>query len=205
MERSSQEWIPRDTSEPIRQGDIFAWTAAGQRASPWRLFGVVITADCDLTHGKYGDVLSYCPIIPVLDFISLQWVPETRGKLLSAQVSKVHALVDRQKNLYSPSYDAPIAPELIIPWLQRRGANGLADDLGLPAGDHRAQLVAALDVLSIIQNLRCSGPLQEDIAVLARARCGLRIPPQPPCKRKPADSGPSTKLGSRVYQVTYFS
>src|SRR4051812_43937524 len=69
------EWEPRELSEPLRQGDVFRWTLRGE-PDRWRAYGIVVTADCDFANAKHRGVLSYCPILPLADFLAIHWLPE---------------------------------------------------------------------------------------------------------------------------------
>lgn len=60
----------------LRQGDIFAAHPGTQNwQDPWRRFGVIISADCDLAQGKTGPNLVYIPIVGLHTYIKDVWLP----------------------------------------------------------------------------------------------------------------------------------
>lgn len=70
----------------IRQGDVFQFfTGPGPRprsGDDWAAyFGVAVTANCDLVHGKHAGVLSYAPVVPVNVYASLIALPRVMERL----------------------------------------------------------------------------------------------------------------------------
>lgn len=50
---------------PLRQGDVLELLTS-QEGDDWSAhYGVLVTADCDLAHGKSGGVVTYVPAVPV--------------------------------------------------------------------------------------------------------------------------------------------
>lgn len=61
----------------MRQGDIFAAHPGTENwANPWRRFGVILTADCDLEQQKGGPSLVYVPIIGLKTYLADVWLPD---------------------------------------------------------------------------------------------------------------------------------
>lgn len=60
----------------LRQGDIFAaHPNSANWNDPWRRFGVVLSADCDLAQRKAGRTLVYAPIVGLPTYLSHVWLP----------------------------------------------------------------------------------------------------------------------------------
>jgi hypothetical protein len=60
---------------PLRQGDVLQLLAS-KDADDWSAhFGVLVTADCDLAHGKSGGVVTYVPAVPVEVYVQAFILP----------------------------------------------------------------------------------------------------------------------------------
>src|SRR5206468_2377213 len=62
-----------DDDRPIRQGDIVQWE---QQDSPWKSVAVIVTADCDIAQKKHAGILSYVPIVTLVDYWRLITLPK---------------------------------------------------------------------------------------------------------------------------------
>ena len=66
----------------LRQGDIFvAHPGTPNWQDPWRRFGVILSADCDIAQGKTGKNLVQVPIIGLNTYLADVWIPDQAGKL----------------------------------------------------------------------------------------------------------------------------
>ena len=63
-----------DPREPIRQGDIFTWRTP---EPPWKSHGVVVTADCDISKRKHAGIISYVPVLPLVEYWRLFSLPKS--------------------------------------------------------------------------------------------------------------------------------
>lgn len=79
-----------DPEQPLRQGDIVAaQPGTDSWKNPWTRFGVVLTADCDLAHGKSGPNLVYVPVLDHNAYIADVWLPAEAENLARAGHEKV--------------------------------------------------------------------------------------------------------------------
>src|SRR3954464_13201303 len=71
----------------LRQGDIFAAHPQTENwGDPWRRFGVILTADCDLEKGKGGPSLVFVPIVGLQTYLSDVWIPTHASDLYDSAV-----------------------------------------------------------------------------------------------------------------------
>ncbi|MCH7876487.1 MAG: hypothetical protein IH965_14490 [Gemmatimonadetes bacterium] len=169
------EWIRRDLSEPVGQGDIFKWVPRYQR-DPWFTFGIIVTADCDIAHHKHWNSLSYCPVLRLRDFVRIFWLPGYLKKQHGHLLRNAAQAVSRMRRRYSRNYDFDIEEALILPWLLRRGAHGVAEDLSVPEGPDREKLILSLEILLMLDESLPSSDLREQLTALACARCNALRP-----------------------------
>jgi hypothetical protein len=79
-----------DPEHPLRQGDVVAAQPGTESwENPWTRFGVVLTADCDLAHGKSGPNLVYVPILDHHAYVADVWLPAEADDLARAGRDKL--------------------------------------------------------------------------------------------------------------------
>jgi len=161
------EWVSRDLSEPLRQGDVFRWIGATDATHPWKRYGIVVTADCDVALDKHRGALSYCPVLILEDFLRLFWLPDE----LSRQLEYLYGLVVIDlvglKQKYASQYDQPIDGDVIKGWLERRRPEGIATDLQVPKGIEREALVSRLTICDRLERAPSLTTLADQVSVLA--------------------------------------
>jgi hypothetical protein len=78
----------------LRQGDIFAAHPGTENwRDPWRRFGVILTADCDIAQGKSGPNLVYVPIVGLHTYLADVWVPSLASKLHERGLERINKLL----------------------------------------------------------------------------------------------------------------
>ena len=87
----SDEYESVMDSTPIRQGDVFEWVGEN-RLRPWKFYGIVVTADCDLANSKTAGRLSYVPALVAEDYLWHFWMGK---KLDLAHQSAMSALLKK--------------------------------------------------------------------------------------------------------------
>ncbi|WGR69816.1 MULTISPECIES: hypothetical protein [unclassified Bradyrhizobium] len=149
---------------PLRQGDVFVWVdRAYQR--PWRTFGVVITADCDLAQNKTKGLLSYLPALTFEDYVWSFWRPERFVPLLDRLRIKAVDRLNKTILRFNPSRK-PISEEAGLAWIKRTAPGQLAQEIGLTdPGQLRDFCSTIEDFLSIDQLLQAETP---DLPLLNR-------------------------------------
>ena len=192
------ECVSRELSEPVLQGDVFRWIRPDP-ADAWSIFGVIVTADCDLAHNKHRGSLSYCPVLRIEDFLRLFWLPDELIRQKGIVLKKAGELIGALQRLYSPGYDKEIDSQLVLPWLGRRGRAGVADDLGVPDGAERRDLLAQLGVLEKVEEGVQSVLLDRQLDAITVARIGKV---EPTAAQHQAERDRTWKdVGSRVRKL----
>jgi hypothetical protein len=82
----TDEFEKVDDASQINQGDVFEWMD-DNKTRPWRNYGIVVTADCDLEHKKTDGLVSFVPALIAEDYLWHFWkekrLASTRKQLLS--------------------------------------------------------------------------------------------------------------------------
>lgn len=150
-------------SEPIRQGDVFAWEQKN-RSHPWQMYGLVITADCDLINNKTWGRLSYLPILTFEDYIWLFWRPRAFTQFLKDLhikcAKRVSNALKKQDSLH-----AGVSPDGVTAWLRRAGVDGLVAEIPHLEPGHAADLRRILGLLEMSDNVMASKSPRLDLLV----------------------------------------
>jgi hypothetical protein len=134
--------------DAVSQGDVFEWVDAER---PWRTYGVVVTADCDLAREKHGGFISYVPAMLSNDFIWARWRIERFGGELQQHLDKSARRVSGR--LASGGGAANVSADAIRSWLERSGADSVLDDMGVTAPGDRATLANVLKPAELLVTL----------------------------------------------------
>lgn len=106
----------------LRQGDIFAAHPGTENwTNPWRRFGVILTADCDLEQQKGGPSLVYVPIIGLKTYLADVWIPDHAAGLFELATRQAEkALAELNDHRVTPRH------------LLRQSAEEISKQLGMP-------------------------------------------------------------------------
>lgn len=130
-----------DDDRRIRQGDVFQWLENSGR-DPWTELGVVVTADCDITHEKHGGILSYVPLLDLRDYLALFQLP---AKVDRATLPIREQLVRTIRTLQverAPGFPEPVSEAAALRWVRDVSAEGVANELNVPTGKGRDRFIA---------------------------------------------------------------
>ncbi|HZW12920.1 MAG TPA: hypothetical protein VFF81_06990 [Noviherbaspirillum sp.] len=131
-----------DASE-LRQGDIFAAHPGTENwQDPWRRFGVIISADCDLAQRKTGPNLVFVPIVGLPTYVKDVWLPAQIESLDESCRQKLEkALVQAQGK--------PIAARHAMSWSESE----LVNHFDKSGGADKDALARAIELRALILQL----------------------------------------------------
>lgn len=127
-----------DPLSELRQGDVFEWN--GPAADPWRRYGIVVTADCDIAHEKNAGILSYVPLLAVTDYLAAFYLPKQIARLLIRVDEKLVSLVRGLQSANLPAFPSPLTPDVVTSWLDETAPESVADEIKADGAD-REQLL----------------------------------------------------------------
>src|SRR5712672_1863918 len=67
----NDEWINQGADEPVRQGDLLL--SRDPNTGHIADLCIVITADCDIAHQKFGKQLACLRVAPLRDYFRTDW------------------------------------------------------------------------------------------------------------------------------------
>src|ERR1700761_1245649 len=113
------EYEPIEDIDVPSQGDVLEWM--GQfREVPWKTFGVIVTADCDLARDKHRGVISYIPAWLTEDFVWSYWRPDKLTAKLDDLIKKSVSRVAKWREKQG-SGNGTLSAEAFRSWLARVG------------------------------------------------------------------------------------
>lgn len=130
-----------DDDRRIRQGDVFEWLEKGDR-DPWTIFGLVVTADCDIAHAKHRGILSYVPLLDLRDYLALFHLPAKVERAATPLREQIVRTIRGLQAERAPEFPEPISEPAALRWVREVTADGVADELNVPAGKDRERFVA---------------------------------------------------------------
>jgi hypothetical protein len=152
---------------PLRQGHIFEWLKCDE---PWKLLGVIVTADCDIVERKYVGVLSYVPVLDVRDYLSLFVFPNFIQRGLRPTGAELATLIRRYQAKNHPEFSVPLSSEAALAWAASVSADELASELQIDDGRDRAKFMELAQAYLELRSVSNAGNYDDMIGVLAKAR-----------------------------------
>jgi hypothetical protein len=136
---------------PLRQGDIFTWVDRA-RQRPWRTFGIVITADCDLAQEKTKGQLSYLPILNFEDYIWTYWRVDKFSPVLARLQIMTLERLNKTLTRLRPNQKA-VSQEAGLAWVGRTESGELAEEIGLRDPGQARDFCAVIENYKLVERL----------------------------------------------------
>lgn len=155
----------------VRQGDVFEWLGRGHK-DPWTHLGIIVTADCDITHAKHRGILSYVPVLALSDYVALFHFP---AKVTKASAPLRDQLVKALRAFQAErasDFPQPISIEAALRWIRELSPEGVIRELDVPAGKQQDEFLSlARDYLAFESGVQ-DGTFEalRDALVLLRSR-----------------------------------
>lgn len=172
---------------PIRQGDVIQWLNAEE--DPWRALGVIVTADCDIAHEKHRGILSYVPLLAVIDYLGLMWLPNRLDRICKPYRESIISIVRRNQADNLPSFTKPISESEVLRWIATDRPDEIANTLQIPHGKDRDQFNQNANDFLRARNVLEAGSSEAMLEVLLNLRMKQ--------VRKPENAVASTRIEVR--------
>lgn len=165
------EWFVPDPSAPVRQGDILL--SRHPKSGRVEEVCVVITADCDISKGKFGRQLACLRILHLDDYIRTVWSSRKLQKALKDETARVRSQVARWHTRLLVGSESSLSGEALTAWVRREDPASMCDSLQVPDSD-RKKIIAALtsfrNALSTLDDKRDCDKLSQYLAFRAASR-----------------------------------
>lgn len=139
------EWFLPEPDVPIRQGDVLI--SRDPRTGILDEVCLVITADCDISKGKFGRQLACLRVLTVKDYVAHIWAKRKLDKLIKEETKKLRAQLAKWHSL-ATGQESTLTEEAAKIWISRAEPSAICDALNVPDDGSRKKL------LSILANYR---------------------------------------------------
>lgn len=148
----NSEWHIPDASIPVRQGDLLI--CRDPQKGIVEEICLVITADCDISKGKFGRQLACLRVISFADYLRTIWADRKLRRTVETETDKVRAQMVKWHTRQIGA-DSNLSAEAVTEWVQRVEPGAICDELAVPETDakkFKATLTAFRSALSVLQN-----------------------------------------------------
>ncbi|MGF6570850.1 hypothetical protein ABH945_002961 [Paraburkholderia sp. GAS333] len=128
------EWLIPDPAVPIRQGDILIRRQLG--SDHVQEICIVITADCDISKGKFGRQLACLRIIRLQEYISTIWASKKLEKARKDETEKARSQVAKWHTKLLGS-ESKLTLDGSTSWIRREDPATLSEVLNVPDEDRK--------------------------------------------------------------------
>ncbi len=130
-----------DDDRPLRQGDVFL--ATSEHVDVWSRRGIIVTADCDIAHGKHRDIISFVPVIAATDYLHLFTLPSLLRKATKPVEDESLASMRRAQSDVNAGAK-PISTEAAREWVARAPPAEIVEDLRVRDAREKEHLTSLL-------------------------------------------------------------
>ena len=134
------EWHLPDPSADVRQGDLLL--SRDPRTGEVEEICVVITADCDISKGKFGRQLACLRVLTHSDYLRHIWAGRKLDKVVKDERKKLRGQLAKWQTA-KIGRESTLTEEAAVTWVRRSDPEAICQALGVVEGDKR-KLIAAL-------------------------------------------------------------
>ena len=128
------EWFIPDPTVPIRQGDVLINGHLG--SCHVEDICIVITADCDISKGKFGRQLACLRIVRLHEYISTVWASKKLEKARKDESEKARAQVAKWHTKLL-GLESKLTLDGAVSWIRREDPTSLSEALSVPEEERK--------------------------------------------------------------------
>lgn len=134
VSQPTSEWSIPDASIPVRQGDLLI--SRDPHAGQIDEICLVITADCDISKGKFGRQLACLRVMPLSDYVRTVWAARKLEKIIEIETEKLRAQLNKW-NALRIGGESNLSAEAVTAWIGRESPEMICAALAIPEADQR--------------------------------------------------------------------
>ncbi|MGB4582706.1 MAG: hypothetical protein WBI05_01015 [Rhodoferax sp.] len=128
------EWFVPDSSVEVRQGDLLV--ARSLQTGQVEELCLVITADCDISKGKFGRQLACLRVLPIDRYIRTIWAAKKLEKLQKNEYAKLRGQIAKWHTL-SLGSESSITVAAAADWVKREESEAICNVLQVPNNERK--------------------------------------------------------------------
>lgn len=135
------EWYLPDPSADVRQGDLLL--SRDPKTGKVEEICLVITADCDISKGKFGRQLACLRVLKHSDYLRHIWAARKLEKVVREERKKLRGQLAKWHTA-KIGHESTLTEETALTWVRRSDPEAVCQELGVIDGNKR-KLTAALN------------------------------------------------------------
>jgi len=171
------EWSIPESASSLEQGDILM--SRDPKTGEVTSILLVITADCDIAHGKVGTHLGCLRIILLQEYIRTFLVDKKLRRALETETEKVRTLLNKW-NAERLKDAIPLSSGAVIDWIRASEPDTICSDLQIPA-PNTPKVAATLKAFRTAVLALDEKPRSDKLARLSAYRSALSGKPFSEC------------------------
>jgi hypothetical protein len=164
------EWSIPDPSVPVRQGDLLI--CRDPQKGIIEGICLLITADCDISQGKFGRQLLCLRVIPFEEYLRTIWPARKLKGLVENETEKVRVQLAKW-HTKQIGVESKLTSAAITSWAKRSDATSICVELGIPDPD-RKKIEAALSTFQAAVNTLKVNEQKDSLTQLIAFRAALQ-------------------------------
>ena len=157
----SEEWKVPEVDIPVRQGDVLI--CRHPQTSMISDICLVITADCDISKGKFGRQIACLRIRTLNDYLRSVWAEKKLKKLRQTQIASMREQLAKWHTLKLGSKSI-ITDDAVEKWVLRDEGDAICEQLNVPE-DKKKGVVKSIkllkDALQKVEGVKVSDPMHQ--------------------------------------------
>lgn len=146
------EWFTPPVEVPVLQGDLLL--CRDPKIGVVEEICLVITADCDISKGKFGRQLGCLRVISFAQYLRTIWADRKLRRIVETEADKVRAQAAKWHS-QQMGVDSNLSAAAVMQWVQDVDPSDICVELGVPKQDSKkftATLTAFRAALRALQN-----------------------------------------------------
>lgn len=189
------EWFVPDASVAVRQGDVLI--CRDPKSGRVDEMCLVITADCDISKGKFGRQLACLRIIRLDEYIGTTWAARKLNKALTDETDKVRGQVAKWHTRLL-GVDSTLTAEAVTAWVRREDPVSMRKTLQIPDSDSQKFIAAVTSFRNALNSIESSEP-RSGLAQLVAFRAASRAQEVQNCHREALQQAQRESLPEDVF------
>ena len=140
QKENDSEWFIPDPSIDVRQGDLLV--SRSIQTGKIEELCLVITADCDISKGKFGRQLACLRVLPIGRYFRTIWATKKLERLKKNELTKLRDQISKW-HTRSLGSESSITADAAADWVKREEPAVICEALQVPEPDCK-KFVAAL-------------------------------------------------------------
>lgn len=158
------EWFIPDPSMEVRQGDLLV--SRSIQTGHVEEICLVITADCDISKGKFGRQLACLRVLPIDRYVKTIWATKKLERMKKNELTKLRAQIAKW-HTHLLGEESSLTENAAADWVRRDEPKVVCDILQVPENDRKkftAALIAFRSAIEILEKTANEDKLAQFVA-----------------------------------------